>query len=80
MAFVNRASINPSLVTAGADESGVVMWQFDSAKRSFSSEKCRLGQIRRDVVKVVVSENDDFAYLDENRRRLESVLRRGPVV
>ena len=39
------------------------MWQFDSAKRSFSSEKCRLGQIRRDVVKVVVSENDDFAYL-----------------
>ena len=63
VAFVNRASINPSLVTAGADESGVVMWQFDSAKRSFSSEKCRLGQIRRDVVKVVVSENDDFAYL-----------------
>ena len=60
---MNRASINPSLVTAGADESGVVMWQFDSAKRSFSSEKCRLGQIRRDVVKVVVSENDDFAYL-----------------
>ena len=63
VAFVNRASINPSLVTAGADESGVVMWQFDNAKRSFSSEKCRLGQIRRDVVKVVVSENDDFAYL-----------------
>jgi WD40 repeat protein len=62
-AFLHRTSGNPSLVTAGADESGVVVWEFDSAKRSFSSEKCRLGQIRRDAVKVAVSENDEFAYL-----------------
>lgn len=62
-AFLHRTSGNPSLVSAGADESGVVVWEFDSAKRSFSSEKCRLGQIRRDSVKVAVSENDEFAYL-----------------
>ena len=63
LAFLNRESSNPSLVTAGAYESGAVVWTFEEEKRSISSEKCRLGQIRRDVVKVVVNENDEFAYL-----------------
>ena len=61
LAFLNRESSNPSLVTAGAYESGAVVWTFEEEKRSISSEKCRLGQIRRDVVKVVVNENDEFA-------------------
>ena len=52
LAFLNRESSNPSLVTAGTYESGAVVWTFEEEKRSISSEKCRLGQIRRDVVKL----------------------------
>ena len=61
VAFMNRES--SCLITAGALESGVVVWKFDGIKRSISSDSCRLGQIRRDITNIVVDMNDEYVYL-----------------
>ena len=58
--FFSRDS--SSLITTGGDESSVVVWKFDGQKRSITSEKCRLGQIRRDVTKFIAGEQDTFAF------------------